>query len=201
VLGGLQYHHFAAKTRPDRAELETDDTGPDDAETLGDFLEFESPRGIDHHAGYEWGWWNFDWHRASSEDHMLGGNDLFAAIGRRDFDLAILEQPALAADSGDAVGLEQPGDATRELLHDLDLAGNHGWYIDLQFGDLDAVHIEAVCRLGVLVRGIEQGFGGDAAHVETGAAVHGRLHAQLRGLDGSHVSAGAGPDHHYIVIN
>jgi len=98
---------------------------------------------------------DFDWHRTSSNDDAVGTQYLLAAIGSSHFHLAIFQQLAGAADTGNAVGFEQPGDTTSQLLHHFGLAGNHGRYVDLDLAYLDAVHVKAVAGLMEFVRGIE----------------------------------------------
>ena len=127
------------------------------------------------------------------------------AVGALDLDLARGNELGGAVDGGDAVLLEQPGDAAGEVLDDLVLALEHGAEVEFDLGQLDAELGGVVLGLGVELAGVEQGLAGDAADVEAGAAERGALLdagdllAELGGADGGDVAAGTGPDDDQIV--
>ena len=58
-----------------------------------------------------------------------------------------------------------------------------------------------MARLVKKFRGMEQRLGGNAAHIEAGAAMggapfnHGHLHAKLGSADGADITAGTGAQH------
>ncbi|MNY48006.1 hypothetical protein D3C86_1833090 [compost metagenome] len=113
-------------------------------------------------------------------------------------------------DRGDLGLAEHAGDAARELGDDRFLAREHLGDVDRGAGDGDAVVAQVVLDLLVALGGIEEGLGGDAAHVEAGAAEAGLaflvravvdaggLEAELARANGRHVPAGAAADDHYV---
>src|SRR5690606_31772994 len=121
-------------------------------------------------------------------------------------DDAVRVQGGEAVEGRDLVGLEQHRDAAGELLHDAVLAGDHRRHVDLRVAGADAVLRERVHQVVVLVRGVEQRLGRNAAHAQAGAAEGrfavlaergvdaGDLHAQLRRADRGVVAGGAGAD-------
>jgi hypothetical protein len=66
--------------------------------------------------------------------------------------------------------------------------------------------LQPVQGLVIHLGGLQQGFGGDAADVQAGAAQRGALfnagdlQAQLRRADGANITAGAGTDHDNVEI-
>ena len=101
----------------------------------------------------------------------------------------------------DLVLLEQVEDAVVVLLHHVLLAREHFFQVKGEAFDLDAVLGKVVPGVVVMLRGLQQGLGGNAADIGAGAA--GRRSAfvvlplidasggkaQLGGADGGHVAA------------
>ena len=84
------------------------------------------------------------------------------------------------------------------MLDDLGEVDLHA--LDLN-ADLLALVLDVLHQLG----GVQQALGGDAAHVQAGAAQvlfldNGDLGAQLRGTDSRHIAAGAAADHQHAGV-
>ncbi len=104
----------------------------------------------------------------------------------------------------DLVFLEQKLDTGRVAVHALFLEDLHGFEIESRL-DLDAHGLEAVTGLFIKLGCVQQGFRGDTAHIEAGAAMglalldDSNLHSQLRGANGAHIAAGTSTDDNEIV--
>ena len=105
-------------------------------------------------------------------------------------------------DVGDLVLLEQEADPLDQPLADLaralDGLGHVG--LDLAHGHAELLGVAQVRDHG---RALQQRLGGDAADVQAHPAQVAlldarRLVSELRGLDGGHVAAGPGADHHDV---
>ena len=122
------------------------------------------------------------------------------------------QQAAVALDVRDLVLGKQHGDAAGEALHHLLLTPLHGRHIDLHIAGADTMGGKIMPRMIEMVRGFQQGLGGNAADIETHAAergfalfVHtiinaGRLQAQLRTADGRHVTTGPTAENDHIKV-
>jgi hypothetical protein len=84
-----------------------------------------------------------------------------------------------ALEPRDLVLLEEVFDSLRHLRDDRVLARLHLGDVDLDARHVDAVRLQVVARLLVFLGGSEQRLGGDASHVEAGAA-QGELALGLR---------------------
>src|SRR5690606_32730058 len=210
LVHGLQHGHFGTQTGPDRTQLQTDDAGADHAQLLRHGLEFQGASGVDDHILVDRG--RRDVHRAGTggEDHVLGLDDLGLAVQAGDFNLLAGQQLAVAFQQGDAVGLEQAGDAAGQVLDDGVLARDHLRHIEGDALGLGAVHFEAFVGLMVLVGAVQQRLRRNAADVQAGAAEGdlavlvlvlldaGGLQAELRRLDGGHVAPWARANHYHV---
>ena len=144
----------------------------------------------------------------------MGRLDRFAAAGHVDA-VALAAFPAageaaVTLDPGHLVLAEQHLDADGQLGDDLVLARLHFLHVHLRAGHRNAVRSELVRHALVILRGFEQRLGGNAAHVEAGAAKSvfalvvlpvidasgGKT--KLRRADRSDVSGRTGTDYHYI---
>ena len=127
----FQDHDLGAEPLPDRAELETDDAGADDAEALRHVVERERARRIDDALAVELRDRQLDRRRARREHDVLRFEHLDAGI-RRHLDAIAREQLAAALEARDAAGLEHRLDAGRELLDDAALARLHRFDVDAE---------------------------------------------------------------------
>src|SRR5688572_10640857 len=114
---------------PDRAELETDDTGADDAEAFRDVVERERARRVDDALAIELRDRQLDRRGPRREHYVLRFESLDAGVGR-DLDAITGEQLAAAFEPRDPACLEHRLDALRELLDDAALAGLHRFDVD-----------------------------------------------------------------------
>ena len=90
-------------------------------------------------------------------------------------------------------------------------ARHHAVGVRVDAGHVDAVERRAHPELRGLtravrdLRGVQQGLGRDAAHVQAGAAELALLHqphleSELRGAQGARVAAGPGPEDEYVEV-
>ena len=204
---GLEQRDLRAEPVPDRAEFQPDHAGADHAQRLRHGVEIQRAHVVDDVLAIEGDVRDRDRLRARGEDHVVGlQHDLVAAAGRGHGDPAVGAEAAAAVEERDLVALQQLRDAAGELLHHGVLALEHGRDVDARAFDRDAVRGVVVLQVVVMLAGVEQGLGRDAADVEAGAARRrlavlagelvdaGRLQAELRGADRGDVAAGAGAD-------
>src|SRR5574343_613396 len=213
VRHGFKDGYFGTDTTPDRAHFQTDDAGTDDSQLLrhgfliqGTFVVHDDlliDRNVRQMTGLG----------AGSDDDLLGQHFLGA-----DLDLPVVaflaNEGTMASQEGDLVLLQQHLDAAGQLIHDAILACLHGRHVDGCLADLDALRFEAVIGFLKQVRGVQQGFGRDAAHVQAGAA-KARLtlrvgigigfgtscrETELRSTDSSNVAAGATANNEHVKL-
>jgi len=127
---------------------------------------------------------------------------------------ALAHEAAVAVELGHLVFLEQALDAGGQLGHHLILAGHHGGHVNTGLADFDALTGEAVGRFLKQVGSMQQGLGGNAAHVQAGTAEPGftlgvRIgfgfaagygKAQLGRPNGRHITAGATADDENVEL-
>src|SRR5690606_19921604 len=91
------------------------------------------------------------------------------------------------------------------LLHHLILAGDHLRHIERMTLDPDPVIAKRVDHLVIMLRGVQQAFGGNTSHIQTGPSQgvilfnDGGFHAELAGSDRGYVAAGTGADDDQVV--
>ena len=107
--------------------------------------------------------------RARREDDVLRLQGFDAGIGRH-LDAIAREQLAAAFECRDAAGLEHRLDTRRELLDDAALADLHGFDVDAEPGDVNAVRLKLRVRAVIELGGFEQRFRRNAPDVQAGAA-------------------------------
>ena len=130
---------------------------------------------------------------------LVADLDLVARVGG-------LAECRAAMEEAHLVLLEQVQDAVVVLLHDGVLASEHPGDVDPEVLHRDAVVAEVLRRFLVVLRGLQQRLGRDAAHVGAGAA-RGRparlvlplvdargVETELRRADGGDVAARAAAD-------
>lgn len=205
---GFENRDLRAEATPDAAQFHTDHARADHAEACGHLLEGKSAA-VFHDVPTEGGEGQFAGAAARRHNHVLCPH---LSSGRvHDPALSVLpHQAAQTVNAGDLVLAKQEGHAAGQLVHHGFLAAQHfrevhprAVYLDAVFGRLVVDHLEAFAR-------IEHRLGGNAAHIEAGAAqrsfaaplesVHaGRLEAQLCGANRGHVACRAAANHHYVV--
>src|SRR5581483_908246 len=136
-------------------------------------------------------------------DGILATRDL-VAVG------ALAGEAAAPMEKLDLVLAEKEGDAVVARLHHALLALVHLREVELEALHLDAVLGELVAGLLVILRGLQQRLGRDAADIGAGAAERrlaicaapvveaGGREAKLCRADRGNVAARAAPDHHHI---
>ena len=142
--------------------------------------------------------------RAGGHDDGFCGHALSAAIGLGDLQLLRAGESGGAVHLLDLVQLQKAGHAVGQLLADGVLVGD-----DLGKVDGYPLHLHTnilALRPDLLhqLSGVQQALGGDAAHVQAGAAQillfdNGHVSAQLCGTDGRHISAGAAADNNDLL--
>ena len=122
-----------------------------------------------------------------------------------DFDLSCGRNAGPAFDPVNFVFLEQK-------LNAFGVAVDHLSFVVLHFGPIHhwiVCHQAHFCKIMLsfmqLMAGMQERFGWDAAHIQTGATqgvtpLHtGCFQPQLRTSNGADIAAGAGADHNYII--
>ena len=167
---GFQEQHLAAKGSIEIGKFHADGPGPDDGEgggLLGDdhgLAAGDNPLAVEFDARNGFG------AGTSGQHHMRGlqlGHDL--ALGVLDRDLAAGRQPTPSSEYLNLVLLHQIGHAFGQLLSDLAAPANDRIPIHLGLINAQAEFLgaqEKLIHFGLL----EQGLGGNAAPIETGAA-------------------------------
>ncbi len=197
--GALDDGDLDAHVAPEVGELEADGAGAEDGDRGGlhvadDGLTVgEDALAVGLHAREEAG------AGAGGHHDVVGGDDLIA-----DGHLAAAEELGLTGEVGDAVLLEQAGDAALVALGHLAGAGHHRREVDADLGDGEAV-VAGVAGLGGELGRLQEGLAGDASPVEADAAEvllldTGGLQAELAGADGGGVAAGTGTDDEDLVV-
>ena len=165
-LGGhLDDGHLGAEGGVQGGELDADDAAADDGEAGGDLGQGEDARGINQRrvvlgAGQ----------RGHGRHGARGDDDVVRGVGRAlDGHATGGVEVASSVDDGDARLTLGGCNARDQALNDLILPGLHLRPVD---GNAAGVHAELAGFLGVQVvlRAVEQGLGGNAAHVQAGAA-------------------------------
>ena len=203
VVQRLQEGHFRPETRPYAAELDPDHPRPDDAQAPGHFRERERSLAVDDALAVRPRRGDLDGRRAGRDDDVAGREHLERlAPGRPDLDPAPGKQGARALEPLDAVLPEQAGDPPGQRLDHLVLSRLHRRDVDRGAFHPYPVGRQQVCEVAVVVGGVEEGLGGNAAHVQAGAAQRGPAlrvpppldargaEAQLGATDGGDVAAG-----------
>src|SRR5690606_7080119 len=95
---------------------------------------------------------------------------------------------------------------------DLCLARQHRTDIHFRLANADAMQLKVIARLEELLAAVQQGLGGNTTDVQAGSPqahlaiiIHPLLHtgrgqAELGGLDGGDVAAGASTDYYHIKL-
>ena len=191
-LGGhLDDGHLGAEGGVQGSELDADDAAADDREAGRDLGQREDARGVDQRrvvlgAGQ----------RGHSRHGTRGDDDVVGGVGRAlDGHATGGIEVAAAVDDGHAGLTLGRGNSGDQALDDLILPGLHLLPVD---GHALRIHAELAGFLGVQVvlRAVEQGLGGDAAHVQAGAAQvllldEGNLLARVSEALSGQVAAGA----------
>lgn len=194
-----------AKTAPDTAHLETDNTGTDDNHLLGDLLELKSAGGADNlllvdldaGEGSDLG--------TSSDDDVLGLDLGLAAVVESDLDSGGAAEATGTLDIVDLVLLEETLDTLGETSDGARLGLEHGLEVERDGADVNPAVLEVVLSLVVEVRVVQHGLGRDASDVEAGTSKRatlldtGGLETELSSLDGGDITTGTTADDDDIV--
>ena len=165
----LQHDDVGAEPAPDAAELEADHAGADDAQAFRYVVEIQRARRVDNVLAVELRNRQLDRGRARREDDVLRLQRFDSGIGRH-LDAIAREQLAAAFDAGDPAGLEHGLDTRRELLDDAALAKLHGFDVDAEPRDVNAVGLKLRVRAVIELGGFEQRFRRNAPDVQAGTA-------------------------------
>ena len=189
---------MAAQGLIDRGHLQADDAAAQDQQPLGDGGQLQGAGGVHH-------------------PRVLVGEAGDTHRGRAAGDDGVVEQHidvALAGLDADAVGGLEAARALHHpdlalLGHGRQAAGELGYHLVLvgaQLVDVDLRLAEGNAQVGHLARlvedgrGVQQGLGGDAAHVQADPAQVGvaldqdHALAEVRGAEGGGIAAGAGAE-------
>ncbi len=119
-----------------------------------------------------------------------------------DLDGVGCRQHAMSGEHGDAPALDEPGQALVQTTDDAVLVLVDTPHIDAVERDVDA-ELLALARLVGDLTGVQQGLGGDAPAMQTGAAELVLLHQpdgqpQLRGAEGAGIAPAATAEDDYV---
>ena len=187
-------------------QFQTDDASADDDHALGELFQAQRAGGVDAVGIFlQAGDGGLGVNRASSHDDSISSHLFGGAVCLLDRELARCHKLGFAVDLCDLVCLEQASDTAGQLLGDGILMCD-----DLGEVDGDIVHFHAdvlALMLDVLNQlcAVQQALGGDAAHVQAGAAQvllfdDSDLCAQLSQTDGSHIAARAAADDDHTLV-
>jgi len=203
-LEEFDHGDLGPQTTPDRAQLQSDDTGADDHQMLRHRGQFESAGRGDDGLLVDLDAWQRGHFRAGGDDDGLGGQSTLLAALVGDFHLSGSGDLAGTDHIGDLVLLEEELDTLGVVRDNLGLAGHHGGQIQFDLTDLDAMFGEVMTGGLVVVRRMQQRLGRNAADVQAGAAQGaalfnaGDLQAQLSSADGGDITAGTAADDDHI---
>ena len=168
-------HHLddldlGAEGSEESGELDSDHAAADNAEPLGHFFQLEEARRVHYpriilSAGDR----GHRRSRARRDDDRRSLVDRRGPSGVARLDLADPEEPRLGGQHLDAQPLLGRRDAGAELLDNLALPGLHRGPVEARSRGLDAVFL-ALEDMDIMLGGVEESLGRDAAHVEAGAA-------------------------------
>src|SRR5262249_45455300 len=155
---------------PDAAQLEADDTGPDDTEALRYGIELEGAPRIHDALAIKRGRAQLHGRGAGRENDILGRQLATRAVMSWVFDAMTRSQPAVALQRGHSCRFEQRQDALSHGLHDAGLALLQLRQVEADTGRLDAVSRKlGVCPV-IQLRGLEQRLGGNTTGVQARSA-------------------------------
>ena len=210
----LEDSHLGPQAAPDATHFETDDPCTDDRELLWHGLQIKRTGVIANHHIIHGHPRQVARLGAGGNDHLFRDNnfltdlDLPATVFRR------ANKGAVTVEQGNLVLLEQSLDAPGELGNDAVLAPDHRRHVDFRRTDSDTLRGKTVRGLGEEVRGMQKGFGRNAADIEAGTAearlplgigirigfAAGDREAELRGADRCHIATGTTADDEHIKI-
>src|SRR3569623_1549090 len=208
----IEYGDLAAEPPPHAAEFEADHAAADHRQPLRHFAERKGTGGVDDAVTVERRLWERRRHRAGGDDEVLGLHGRGRAVVAPHFHPLLAGEAAAAVQPSDLVFEEQRLDAAGESAHHLYLARLHHADVELYRPGGDTVRRNTMLQVVIVMGGIEQCLGWNAADVEAGAAERGlavlvapvvdagRAQPELRAAYRRHVTAGAAADHHYVVI-
>src|SRR5690554_3254711 len=201
---GFDNGHFRAKTSPYTAQLEANDTGTDDAQTLGYFGKFQGTLGVYNVLAIERSRRNLYRFGTGCQNHVFSFVGFGVAVVVGHLNLAPCEQLAVAVDRRYAVGFEQAGDTASQVLNNAIFAFHHPGNVDAHVFGLNAEAFKVVAGFLKFVRYFEQRLGRDTTHVQTGTTKYlafavfagpgldtRSFQTQLSGFNGSNVPTGA----------
>ena len=198
LIHELDHRHLGAERVVDGGHLQADDPAADDEQALGDGGDLQRARGV-HDAlvvrqiGQPGG------ARARRDDAVLEAHGRLAVARPHGDDVRAGELP-VASDHLDLALARQPGEAPGQPPHHTVLPAAHRVDVDLRAREGDAGSAQ-LFGLGEHARDVQQGLGGDAAHVqayaaERLAAVDQRhLQTEVGGAEGRRVAARPGAEH------
>ncbi len=203
----LDDRNLAAEALVHGAELETNDTSTNNGELLGNPVEREGAGGCADGGLVDGDVGDLGGGGAGRDKDLVRVEHLGATGLKLNVDLVLAGQSALADDVVNLVLLEKTlnalGQATNGLLLGLlKLSNVHGDVLTA----LNTKGLEVLLGSDVVVSGVEQSLGGNAANVKAGAtegAAHfdaGNLHAELASLDGSDVATGATANNNEVIL-
>ena len=205
VIHGLHHGDLRAEGCIGAGQLQPDDAAAYDHHGRGQLVQRQRAGGVDAVGIFlQTGDRRLGIDGAGSHDDGIGGHALLAAVGLGDLKLLFAGELGGAVHLLDLVQLQQTGYAAGQLLADGVLVGDDLGEVDLHtldlYADILALGPDLLHQLG----GVQQALGGDAAHVQAGAAQillfnNGHVRAQLCGTDGRHISAGAAADNNDLL--
>lgn len=196
---------LGAKTAPDTAHLETDDTSTNDDHLLGDLLQLEGTGGADNLLLVDLDTGEGSDLGTGGNDDVLGLNLGLAAVIESDLDSGGAAEATGTLEVVDLVLLEETLDTLCETGDGARLGLEHGLEVERDGADVDTAVLEVMLGLVVEVRVVQHGLGRDASDVEAGTSESatllntGGLETELGSLDGSDVATGATADDDDIV--
>ena len=114
IFQGLEHHDIGATAVPHADELQADNASADNTQSLGHLGERQGAGGIHDVLVVAGRRGNLDGQGTGGDDDIFRVNGLHAAVRRGQFHLVTCQHLAGAGEGGDAVGLEQAGDAAGE---------------------------------------------------------------------------------------
>ena len=189
--------HLGAERRVDRAELEADVAAADHQHRLRDLRQVERAGRIEHARRVDRQRRNLRRQRAEREDHVVDADGLLAAVGLLHLDRLRVDDRRPALDVVDLAELRHLAGAAGQLLDDAVLVVAELVDVDLGLAELDAPLL-GVLRFVEDLGDVQQRLRRNAAAVQAHAAgvllvVDERdLHAEVGGVEGGRVAAGAG---------
>lgn len=163
----LNNSDLRAQSAPDTAHLQTNDTTANDNHLLWHLFQGNGAGGCDDILLVDCKTWEWCALGAGRDDDVLSAHARLAAIGQVNSHSVFIGEGTRSLEIFHVVLLEQKFNAFCQTVDGSVLCLHHLLQVELDVADLDSAVFGVVEDLVVQVRIVEEGFGGNAADIQT----------------------------------